>query len=152
MVYSVHGRHIEPRHIEKKHVEMEYENKGGFVKSHGGERLQGTYIALMVLFIIIFTQNRNNSVLMKQFVKSKNKENMEDKKEMIELAKRFMEKECIIYTFNSQLTGTIKEVSEGAILIENNNSTEALNLDYIVRIKEYPRKKNGKKKSMIFDE
>lgn len=111
--------------------------------------MQGTYIAIMVLFIIIFTQSRNEKVMLKQFMKSKNKE---DKKEMFELAKRFIGKECIIYTFNSQLTGTIKEVSEGAILVENNDSTEAINLDYIVRIKEYPRKKNGKKKTLVFDE
>lgn len=29
---------------------------------------------------------------------------------MLELAKRFIEKECIIYTFNNQLEGVIKEI------------------------------------------
>ena len=70
---------------------------------------------------------------------------------MLELAKRFIDKECVIYTFNNQFTGVIKEVSGGALLVENNNNTEAVNLDFVVRIREYPRKKNGKKKSVIVD-
>lgn len=71
---------------------------------------------------------------------------------MYELAQKFIGKECLIYTFNSsQLTGTIKEVNEGAILIDNGDNLEAVNFDFIVRIREYPRKKNGKKKSVILD-
>ncbi|MBE6806310.1 MAG: hypothetical protein E7526_07385 [Ruminococcaceae bacterium] len=70
---------------------------------------------------------------------------------MYELAQNFIEKECIIYTFNSQITGVIKQVNEGGILIENSGNTEALNFDFIVRIREYPRNKNGKKKSVVID-
>ena len=71
---------------------------------------------------------------------------------MKELAKRFIDKECIIYTFNSQLEGVvIKEVGDGAVLIEKNGTLEAVNLDFVSRIREYPRKKNGKKKSIVID-
>lgn len=71
---------------------------------------------------------------------------------MYELAQNFIGKECLIYTFNSsQLTGVIKEVNEGGILLETGDTLEAVNFDFIVRIREYPRKKNGKKKSVILD-
>ena len=70
---------------------------------------------------------------------------------MLELAKRFIEKECIIYTFNNQLEGVIKEISGNALLIEKKGMLEAVNLDFVVRIREYPRNKNGKKKSVVFD-
>ena len=70
---------------------------------------------------------------------------------MVELAKNFLGKECVIYTFNSQLTGVIKEVNNGGILIEKSGNIEAVNFDFIVRIREYPRNKNGKKKSIIVD-
>lgn len=70
---------------------------------------------------------------------------------MFELAQSFIDKECIIYTFNSQITGVIKKVNEGAILIEKNGTQEAVNFDFIVRIREYPKNKNGKKKSVVFD-
>ena len=70
---------------------------------------------------------------------------------MLELAKRFIEKECIIYTFNNQVVGTIKEISTNAIMLEKNGVQEAVNLDFVVRIREYPKKKNGKKKSVVLD-
>ena len=66
---------------------------------------------------------------------------------MVELAKRFIGKECLVYAFDSnhQFDGVIKEVSEGALLIEKNGTLEAVNLDFVIRIREYPTKKNGKK-------
>ena len=72
---------------------------------------------------------------------------------MKELAKRFIDKECVISSFdgNHQYVGVIKEVMDGAILLEKNGKIEALNLDFVIRIREYPRKKNGKKKSVILD-
>lgn len=72
---------------------------------------------------------------------------------MKELAKKFIDKECVIYSFdgNHQYQGVIKEVTDGAILVETNGKIDALNLDFVIRIREYPRKKNGKKKSVILD-
>ena len=72
---------------------------------------------------------------------------------MRELAKRFIDKECLIYAFDSnhQFEGVIKEVTDGAILIEKDGKTEAINLDFVIRIREYPRKKNGKKQSVVLD-
>ena len=72
---------------------------------------------------------------------------------MIELAKRFIGKECLIYSFDSshQFSGVIKEVSDGAVLIESKGQTEAINLDFVIRIREYPRNKKGKKKSVVLD-
>ena len=71
---------------------------------------------------------------------------------MKDMAQMFIGKECLVYTYNSQIVGTIREVSDGAILLENAYGTrEAVNLSYICRIREYPRKKNGKKKSVVLD-
>ena len=71
--------------------------------------------------------------------------------EMLELARRFIENECIIYTFNNQLEGVIKEISGNALMLEKNGMLEAVNLDFVVRIREYPRNKKGKKKSVVLD-
>ena len=72
---------------------------------------------------------------------------------MKELATRFIDKECVIYAFDSnhQYMGVIKEVTDGAILVEKDGKLEAINLDFVIRIREYPRNKNGKKKSVILD-
>ena len=72
---------------------------------------------------------------------------------MKELAKRFIDKECLITAFdrNHQFEGVIKEVSDNAILVEKKESVEAINLDFVIRIREYPRNKKGKKKSVVLD-
>ncbi len=106
-----------------------------------------SYIPIFLLLIIIFITQRNEKAVLKNVI---NKRKTEDS-EMFELAQKFINKECIIYTFNSQFTGTIKEVNEGGILIEKSGALEAVNFDFIVRIREYPKNKNGKKKSVILD-
>ncbi len=74
---------------------------------------------------------------------------------MKELAKQFLEKECIIYTItsnDSSIQGVIKEIDDGGMLIERNTGEkEIINLDFITRIREYPRKKNGRKKGVVLD-
>lgn len=74
---------------------------------------------------------------------------------MTELIKKFIGKECIIYDMNSsveQITGTITEIDGDWITVENmTGEQEIINLEYVTRIREYPKKKNGKKKSVITD-
>lgn len=70
---------------------------------------------------------------------------------MKELAKRFIDKECIISSFDDQYEGVLKEVTDGAILMEKDGKIEAINLDFVVRIREFPRNKKGKKKSVVLD-
>ena len=106
-----------------------------------------SYIPIFLLLIIIFITQRNEKAVLKNIISKRKTEDSE----MFELAQKFINKECIIYTFNSQITGTIKEVNEGGILIEKSGTLEAVNFDFIVRIREYPKNKNGKKKTVILD-
>ena len=110
--------------------------------------MKSSYIVIIIIFVVLFIENQNRNIWAKQYIqKKKGKGNTE----MLELAKRFIEKECIIYTFNTQIEGTIKEISGNALLVEKKGTLEAVNLDFVVRIREYPRKKNGKKKSLVVD-
>lgn len=71
---------------------------------------------------------------------------------MRELAKQFIGKECIIYTITLNdgiIQGVIKEIHEGGMVIERQEQMEIINLDFVVRIREYPKKKNGKKKTIV---
>ena len=74
---------------------------------------------------------------------------------MNELAKRFIGQECIIYTITSNdgsVQGVIKEVTDSGMLIEKKTGElEIVNLEFVTRIREYPRKKNGKKQSVVLD-
>ena len=110
--------------------------------------METSYIVILVIFILLFIQHRNEKVWIKNHVLKKKRKGCT---EMLELAKRFIEKECIIYTFNNQVVGIIKEIEGNALMIEKNGVFEAVNLDFVVRIREYPKKKNGKKKSVVLD-
>ncbi len=107
-----------------------------------------TFIIILILFVVIMLLRNRRMVIMRKIIK---KRKMEGNTEMKELAKRFVDKECVITTFdmNHQFDGVIKEVTDGAILIEKSGKIEAINLDFVVRIREYPRNKKGKKKSDI---
>lgn len=74
---------------------------------------------------------------------------------MKELAKQFMGEDCIIYTITSNdgsVQGIIKEINDDGILIERNSGgLEIVNLNFVTRIRQFPKKKNGKKKSVVFD-
>ncbi len=102
----------------------------------------------VMVFVIIYDQRRRNELAAKQLKKFRNKK---ERAVMTELAKRFIDKECIIYTFNCQVTGIIREVTDTAILVESSGAPEIVNTDYIVRIREYPKNKKGRKKAIVTD-
>ena len=73
---------------------------------------------------------------------------------MIELAKRFVNRDCIVYTYNGeQLVGKIEEVGSTGIMLRSKKDAAAqlINADFILRIREHPLDKNGKKKSVVLD-
>lgn len=97
-----------------------------------------SFLPIWILLIVILpAQRRKKRTIIANKLLNKELEN----REMFELAKRFIEKECIIYAFDgNQYTGVIKEVNEGAILIEKKGNAEAINLSFVVRIRETKKK------------
>ncbi len=71
----------------------------------------------------------------------------------MEMMKRFIDKEVIITTLHndySTLEGFVREVNENWLVIETaNKGLDMVNIEYIIRIREYPRKPNGKKKTIF---
>lgn len=107
------------------------------------------YLCLLLPLLLLLLQEEENKKLAARRVAATRRKG--EKIAMEELAKRFIGRECLIYTLNSQITGTVREIAGGAVLVETKDSEEAVNLDYIIRIREYPRGKNGKKKSVVCD-
>lgn len=68
---------------------------------------------------------------------------------------RFLNEECLVYvtyaTMNgSILEGVITEIGDGWLRMTDKAETESIiNLDNVIRVREYPRNKNGKKKIII---
>ena len=108
-------------------------------------------IALIIFFCILKRRRTAAAVWQIQNRRKQNKENVV----MKELAKQFIGEECIIYTITSiegSIQGVIKEIDDGGMVIERNSGErEIVNLDFVTRIRQYPRKKNGKKKGVVLD-
>lgn len=106
-------------------------------------------IALLLLLLWIRKERTVAAVCKMQKQKKQNKE----MNAMKELAKQFIGEECIVYTITSNdgsVQGIIKEISDSGLLIERKSGEqEIINLDFVTRIRQYPRKKNGKKKTVI---
>ena len=105
------------------------------------------YLPLIVLFWLLF-QNRKE---MNQYLEVRIKRKKGDK-EMQELAKRFIGKDVYINKVASgAVDGILKEVVDNAAVLEKDGKESVVNLDYVIRIREYPTNKNGKRKSIIAD-
>ena len=115
----------------------------------------GSYLVIIAVLIIFFCikRRRRTAAVAWQILnqRKQNKENVV----MKELAKQFIGEECIIYTIASNdgsIQGVIKEIDDGGMVIERNSGErEIVNLDFVTRIRRYPRKKNGKKKDIVLD-
>ena len=73
--------------------------------------------------------------------------------DMSDIFNKYIGKDCIVYTSNSNLSAiecNIISVEDNWLSIRTKDGEEVINFDYVVRIKEHPVNKNGKKKSVIF--
>ncbi len=70
---------------------------------------------------------------------------------MREAAEKFIDKECMVYLLSGEVKGVIREVTDHSLLIETPTDRQILNLDFVIRIREYPKNKHGKKKSVVWD-
>ncbi len=101
-----------------------------------------TFVPILLVLFVVLMEKRNREVQLRRIL-SKRKEKLA----MEELAKRFIGQDCIVYTFSgSNYTGIIREVGNGAVILDNGHGNELVNLEYVIRIREYPKGKNGKRK------
>ena len=113
------------------------------------------YVILIALFLLVIIPavRRRRRIAAIGHILNRKKQNKEIEF-MKELAQKFIGKECLIYTIasdSSAVKGTIKEITDNGLLIECDGNLQAVNLEYVTRIREWLRKKNGKKKEVILD-
>ena len=108
-------------------------------------------IFALLIFISLSIRARQRRIAAVRHILKRKKQKKEIG-DMKELAMQFIGKECIIYTvmsMDSGIQGRIKEVTDGGIIVEKKDGIEAVNLEYITRIREWPRNANGKKKQIF---
>ena len=118
--------------------------------------MDSSFLILLVLFLCVIVPlatQRERTAAARRVINCRN--HIRENTAMKELAKQFIGKECMIYTIasnDSNIQGVIREIGDGGMLIEKTTGEkEIINLDFITRIREYPRKKNGKKKGIVLD-
>ncbi len=109
-------------------------------------------IVLLLVVVPMLNRQRRLTMIAHMVQNRKRKEERNDMNNMKELAEQFVGKECIVYTVlgsDGIVKGTLKEVTDGGIVMEQGGNLDAVNFDFIVRIREWPRNKNGKKKTVF---
>lgn len=114
--------------------------------------MQSSYILMLalVLLLIAIAANRRRRAAVTHHILSKN--NQKELEKMKELAESFVGKEVVVYTMMGSegiVKGTLEAVTDGALLLNCENDREAVNLEYVVRLRDWPRNAKGKKKTIF---
>lgn len=99
------------------------------------------------LLIVLWQQSRDRKFYMARVAMRKRR----SASVMSAMVEAYIGKDCIVYTLNSQVSGVIKQVSDGWLLIDNGKDCDAVNLDFVIRVREYPKNKKGKRASIVVD-
>lgn len=110
------------------------------------------YIFIFVIILMLCIAAREKRLLTVNLHRIRKKKR--GKSEMTELIQKYIGKECLIYTCMSsasQITGVVRSCQDGWLEVETNGQTDIINCEYVIRIREYPKNKKGKKKSVVLD-
>ena len=107
------------------------------------------YLRLMII-ILYNTLKRRKRYATKRIMKKGKINNSQRSagKIMKELAERFIGKDVYINLLDGRADGVIKEVTDNGIMLENKNGMQVVNLDYVVKLREYPHNKKGKRSTI----
>ena len=103
------------------------------------------YYPLFIVFLILYIQRKETE----QYIAARSRRQKGDV-EMQTLAQRFIGKDVLLSTVGSgSCDGVVREVVDNAVVLEKNGQQTVVNLDYVIRMREYPKNKKGKRKSVI---
>lgn len=107
-----------------------------------------TYFIIFMVIFLALNEARKNRLL--KIIRDKKKKR--GTAPMNEVINAYIGKDCVIYLSNSSsvITGNLISLNDNWITVKTKDGNEILNIDYIVRLKEHPVNKKGKKKEIIF--
>ena len=108
------------------------------------------YWLFIVIVIIYFTRKRRKRYTAHRLMIERRKINGNGGEIMKELAQRFIGKDVYIKLLDGNADGIIEEVTDSGIILKKKENLQAVNLDYVMKIREYPQK-NGKRGTLWFE-
>ena len=116
------------------------------------ENMWYVYFLLFIALLLIYLPKKKrrryvaNRILVKNRIRNREGE---EGNFMRELAERFIGKDVYINLLDGRADGVIKEVTDNGIMLENKNGMQVVNLDYVVKLREYPHNKKGKRSTIM---
>ena len=98
------------------------------------------FLPVIILFLILYFQRKNEQNI-RRIIRKRKKRGITD---MSDLFNRYIGKDCLV------IECSVVGVTDNFLTVKTKDGEEMLNIDYLVRIKEHPVNKNGKKKSVVF--
>lgn len=106
---------------------------------------------IIVMFLLIVLIKQRDEKYKAAAILSRRKNHKKEISEMRELAQKFVGKDCLIYTVTGLgPKGVITEITENGLLLDCDGNVQAVNLEYVTCIREWPKNAKGKKK-IIFE-
>lgn len=105
------------------------------------------FLLFFVVFLSLYYERRRLRNLLNILrIKRKRRE-----KPMAHIIESFLGKDCVLnLASGGTADGIVKSVSEGWVTLEDQDGKlQAVNMDYVSRIREYPKNKNGKRKMVV---
>lgn len=107
---------------------------------------------LLLVFVLSAFDRQRKKRKIAAIVNHRKNHSDKEKKTMKELAKKFIGKDCRIYTVMSDgdpEKGIITEVTDEGVLLDDGGGLQAINLEYITRIQEIVKKQKENKKISV---
>ena len=96
-----------------------------------------SYILIILIILMALTEEKKRKNWLAKYLKLKQgKENHI----MKEAVSKFIDRKCLIYLLNGEVKGIIREVSDDSLLIETKDGSQIINLNFVMRIREYHKK------------
>ncbi len=111
------------------------------------ENMWYVYFLLFIALLLIYLPKKKrrryvaNRILVKNRIRNREGE---EGNFMRELAERFIGKDVYVKLLDGTADGIVKEVTDNGIVLEYKDNQQVVNLDYVMKIREYPYK-NGKR-------
>lgn len=105
------------------------------------------FIIFSSMMIVLYSEEKNDAII--SFLTCKKKG---DTVIMENLLQQLIGKDCIIRTLKGDFQGKLLTVDATSLVLERNNLSEFVNLEYVISAKQIPLNKKGKKKDILYIE
>lgn len=109
-------------------------------------------VYLPIVLLLFFLISQDNQAKRHFFLRRKHQKLQKGRVGMNDFINEYLGQECLVYLgLGTTVTGVLESVQDGWVTVASKKDRQVVNLDYITRIRLFPKNKNGKKKAFVAD-